>query len=49
MTPDLEAKYGAYPDMFVRLLGNRGLHLEFAFFQFLMIFFRTLWASVMPG
>ena len=32
MTPDLEAKYGAYPDMFVRLLGGRGLELEFEFY-----------------
>jgi len=32
-TPELESKYGAYPDMFVRLLGGRGLELEFQFFS----------------
>jgi len=39
MTPDLELKYGAYPDMFVRLLGSRGLHLEFDYFSVLDDFF----------
>ena len=34
-TPELEAKYGAYPQMFVRLLGDRGLELDFDFFSVL--------------
>ena len=31
----MEVKYGAYPDMFVRLLSNRGLDIEFEFFSVL--------------
>ena len=35
MTPELEDKYGTYPSMFVRLLENRGLALEFECFAVL--------------
>ena len=35
MTPELEVKYGTYPSMFVRLLENRGLALEFDSFSVL--------------
>ncbi len=31
-TPELEAKYGAYPQLFVRLLSGRGLELDYDFF-----------------
>ena len=35
LTPELELKYGTYPSMFVRLLENRGLDLEFDSFSVL--------------
>ncbi len=32
LIPELEAKHGTYPDMFVRLLNGRDLELEFEYF-----------------
>ncbi len=32
LIPKLEVKHGTYPDMFVRLLDNRGLQIEFSAF-----------------